>query len=109
MTEFLKKSGMYTILRMLYREEKSFSEFLNDVPRRTLADRLKELEKIGYVKRKVIMSHPVRVKYILTNKGREVFRELIRDRHETFMEDLYLAFPDEAEKIIASYIKEQKE
>lgn len=44
--------------------------------RQTFADHLKELEKKCIINREVIGSRPPRVKYSLTNKGKEIARIL---------------------------------
>lgn len=46
------------------------------VSRQTFANLLKELEKKGIVKRKVIEGRPPRVEYSLTEKGKEIARIL---------------------------------
>lgn len=52
-----------------------FSEILAQVPGlsdRLLSERLKELEQEGIVERRVTPSTPVRIEYVLTDKGREL-------------------------------------
>jgi len=48
------------------------------VSRQTFANLLKELENEGIVNRKVIEGRPPRVKYNLTDKGKEIARILDR-------------------------------
>lgn len=61
------------ILRSMLAGATRFSEIVADVPDlsdRLLSQRLKELENEGIVARTVTPSTPVRVEYVLTEKGR---------------------------------------
>jgi DNA-binding HxlR family transcriptional regulator len=108
MTKLRDKTGAYTILRELYRDEKSFGDFLKDIPRRTLADRLREFEQEGYLKRKAIMTHPISVKYSITEKGREAFKSIVRDVCENTFNDLVLTNPNDVDRILSSYIDKER-
>jgi DNA-binding HxlR family transcriptional regulator len=48
-----------------------FKQILGEVPPRTLAQRLSELEEAGLLDRSVIDARPPRVEYRLTERGRE--------------------------------------
>jgi DNA-binding HxlR family transcriptional regulator len=48
-----------------------FKQILGEVPPRTLAQRLSELEEAGLLDRTVIDARPPRVEYRLTDRGRE--------------------------------------
>lgn len=54
-----------------------FKQILGEVPPRTLAQRLSELEEAGLLDRTVIDARPPRVEYRLTRKGRE-FGSVVR-------------------------------
>lgn len=61
------------ILRAMLAGAARFSEILAEVPGlsdRLLSERLKELEQEGIVERRVTPSTPVRIDYVLTDKGR---------------------------------------
>jgi DNA-binding HxlR family transcriptional regulator len=61
------------ILRSMLAGATRFSAILADVPElsdRLLSQRLKELESEGIVARRVTPTTPVRVEYVLTEKGR---------------------------------------
>jgi len=63
------------IIRSMLAGSTRFTEILATVPElsdRLLSQRLKELEQEGIVERKVTPSTPVRVEYILTEKGRSL-------------------------------------
>src|SRR5581483_5963723 len=70
------------ILRVLLSGQTRFAAIANTVEGisdRLLSERLKELEEVGIVERKVTACRPVRIDYELTEKGRElepVIREL---------------------------------
>jgi DNA-binding HxlR family transcriptional regulator len=61
------------IIRVLLSGEKRFKEISEVIPSmsdRMLAERLKELETEGIVKRQVYAETPVRIEYSLTEKGK---------------------------------------
>ena len=61
------------ILRPLMERPRRFSEIASYVPGlsdRLLSQRLQELEEFGVVERRVYDERPVRVQYLLTEKGR---------------------------------------
>jgi len=61
------------ILRILMEGPRRFSELSRTIPQisaKMLADRMRELEECGVVRRKVFPETPVRVEYSLTEKGR---------------------------------------
>lgn len=63
------------IIRSMLAGASRFSEILAAVPSlsdRLLSERLKELEQEGIVERRVTPSTPVRIEYILTEKGRDL-------------------------------------
>ena len=70
------------ILHQLCYEKKRFGELqkaLNGVSPRTLSYRLKELEKEGLVKKKVLPVIPLHVEYTLTPKGqalKDIFKKM---------------------------------
>ena len=107
MVDILDRAGVYEILRGLYVQESSFSDFLGEVSRRTLSNRLQELEKLGYIRRRVIMSHPIRAKYAITEKGREAFKKLVVQKSAPYIEDLFSTLPEKARKILSSYAKQK--
>lgn len=63
------------IVRAMLAGSSRFSEILAAVPGlsdRLLSERLKELEHEGIVERRVTPSTPVRIEYVLTDKGRDL-------------------------------------
>lgn len=70
--EIIGKRWTGAILRSLLAGASRFSEILGQVPGlsdRLLAERLRELEAEGIVERRVTPSTPVRIEYVLTDKG----------------------------------------
>lgn len=60
------------IIRVLLEGPKRFSDITNMIPQlsdRILAERFKELEAAGIIKRNVYPETPVRIEYQLTEKG----------------------------------------
>ncbi|MGI0072623.1 MAG: winged helix-turn-helix transcriptional regulator [Nitrosotalea sp.] len=56
---------------------KEFKQALSGISSKTLATRLKELEKSGILERHSYNEVPPRVEYKLTNKGQELVKSLI--------------------------------
>lgn len=75
--ELIGKRWTGAILRSLMDGPRRFSELLEAVPGlhdRVLSERLRELEAEGLVQRKVYPEVPVRIEYVLTEKGRDLER-----------------------------------
>jgi DNA-binding HxlR family transcriptional regulator len=73
--ELLGKRWNGAIVRSMLSGSVRFSDFLAQVPGlsdRLLSERLRELEAAGIVRRVVHPDVPVRVEYLLTEKGREL-------------------------------------
>ena len=71
--ELVGKRWTGAIIRALLRHPRRFSDFGSVIPElsdRLLSERLKELEELGLVERKVDDGRPPRVSYRLTPKGR---------------------------------------
>ena len=61
------------VLRDLYRGRNHFNQLMRSVRGinpKTLSQRLRELEREGLITRRVLPTSPVRVEYLLTEKGR---------------------------------------
>lgn len=56
---------------------KQFKESLNGISSKTLANRLKDLEKSGILERRAYNEIPPRVEYTLTKKGQELVSSMI--------------------------------
>jgi DNA-binding HxlR family transcriptional regulator len=62
------------IVREMLRGTKQFNRFLENIEGITpkvLTDRLRELQKFGIVKRRIVSEYPVRVEYEMTDLGKE--------------------------------------
>lgn len=73
--EIIGRRWTGAILRSMLAGASRFSEILGQVPGlsdRLLSERLKELEGEGIVERRVTPSTPVRIEYVLTDKGRSL-------------------------------------
>jgi DNA-binding HxlR family transcriptional regulator len=72
--DLLERRWLLSVLYAAHSGALRFNEFkqvLGEVPPRTLAQRLSELEEAGLLDRTVIDTRPPRVEYRLTDKGRE--------------------------------------
>ena len=82
MARFLFRKGAIEIISYLRKVGKAgYYETLKQgfvVSRETFSNVMKELQQQGIVARKVIDSHPPKVRYSLTPKGREVAEMLNR-------------------------------
>lgn len=68
------------ILNSLLKGTKRFGQLqkeLNNINPRTLSKRLQDLEKEGYIKKKIYAEVPARVEYSLTKKA-EVFKQVVK-------------------------------
>jgi len=77
--ELVGKRWTGAIVRTLIGGPRRFSELLEAVPGlhdRLLSERLKELETVGLVQRRVYPETPVRIEYELTAKGRDLQKVL---------------------------------
>jgi DNA-binding HxlR family transcriptional regulator len=73
--EVLGKRWTALIVRVLLPRPRRFSEVvaaIDGLSDRLLSERLKELEGCGILERRVYPDTPVRIEYILTEKGREL-------------------------------------
>lgn len=71
--QLIGKKWTVLLIRDMMRGIKRFNQFLASVPElnpKTLAVRLKEMERSGLVERRVIAGTPVHTEYTLTEKGR---------------------------------------
>ncbi len=63
------------IVRDMLRGTTHFNRFLErnkQLTPKVLAERLKELQKLGIVKRKIVSESPIRVEYMLTELGKQL-------------------------------------
>jgi len=75
---FVKKWTVEIMYCLYEKDPIRFSEIrkrLRGVSSRTLSDRLKELEELGFVQRTVFPEKPVRIEYTLTPNGRRIGEE----------------------------------
>ncbi len=73
--QILGKRWTALIVRTLLPHPRRFSEMtdvIHGLSDRLLSERLKELEACSIVERRVYADTPVRIEYLLTNKGREL-------------------------------------
>lgn len=73
--ELLGKKWTGLIIDTMLNEKKTFSEILRFIPNlsaKMLTNRLKELEKEKIVVRNVYAKTPVKIEYLLTDKGQEL-------------------------------------
>ena len=79
-----KKFTMLIIRNMIHRGHARFNQFLEieEINAKILSARLKEMENDGLVERKVYPDTPVRIEYVITEKGRAL--EPILDQMSAF-------------------------
>lgn len=73
--ELLGKRWTGLIIKTLLEKEKRFSDIESAIPNispRMLAERFKELEKNEIIVRNVYPETPVRIEYMLTDKGKDL-------------------------------------
>jgi DNA-binding HxlR family transcriptional regulator len=67
------KKWAVLIIREMFRGTTQFNRFLENIDGITpkvLTERLRELEKLGIVKRRIVSEYPIRVEYGLTDLGK---------------------------------------
>ena len=77
--EILGKKWSGLVLYTLLEDPMRFTDIRKNIPElsdRVLAERLKELEQLQLVKRNVYTRIPVKVKYELTKKGKEIEKSM---------------------------------
>lgn len=75
-----RKWSFYILLSLFFNETLGFNELkkiITPISSRTLAVRLKDLEKFGLVTRKVLLEFPKRVEYRLTENGKQFMSFII--------------------------------
>lgn len=77
--QIIGKKWSGPIIHTLLDKPKRFSEIHNYIPdlsKRMLNERMKELEQSGIIVRNVISERPIRIEYSLTRKGHELAEAL---------------------------------
>jgi DNA-binding HxlR family transcriptional regulator len=72
--KIIGKKWAVLIIREMFRGTTQFNRFLENIEGITpkvLTERLRELEKLGIIKRRIVSEYPVRVEYELTELGKE--------------------------------------
>lgn len=68
------KKWTVLIMREMFRGTKQFNRFLDNIEGITpkvLTERLRELQKFGIIRRRIVSEYPIRVEYEMTDMGRE--------------------------------------
>jgi DNA-binding HxlR family transcriptional regulator len=71
--KIIGKKWAVLIIREMFRGTTQFNRFLENIEGITpkvLTERLRELEKLGIIKRRIVSEYPVRVEYGLTDLGK---------------------------------------
>ena len=72
--KIIGKKWTVIIIREMFRGTTQFNRFLENIDGITpkvLTERLRELEKLGIVRRRIVSEYPIRVEYELTDLGKE--------------------------------------
>jgi DNA-binding HxlR family transcriptional regulator len=72
--KIIGKKWTILIVREMLRGTKQFNRFLENiegVTPKVLTERLRELQRLGIVKRRIVSEYPVRVEYEMTDLGKE--------------------------------------
>jgi DNA-binding HxlR family transcriptional regulator len=72
--KIIGKKWAVLIIREMFRGTKQFNRFLENIDGITpkvLTERLRELEKFGIIKRRIVSEYPIKVEYELTDLGKE--------------------------------------
>lgn len=69
------KKWTVLIIREIFRGHKQFNRFLENIQGITpkvLTERLRDLERLGIIKREIVSEYPIRIEYSLTDIGRGI-------------------------------------
>ena len=72
--KIIGKKWTVLIIREMFRGTTQFNRFLENIDGITpkvLTQRLRELEKLGIVRRRIVSEYPIRVEYEMTDLGKE--------------------------------------
>jgi DNA-binding HxlR family transcriptional regulator len=72
--KIIGKKWAILIIREMFRGATQFNRFLENIDGITpkvLTERLRELEKLGIVRRRIVSEYPIRVEYEMTDLGKE--------------------------------------
>ena len=72
--KIIGKKWTVLIIREMFRGTTQFNRFLENIDGITpkvLTERLRELEKFGIVRRRIVSEYPIRVEYEMTDLGKE--------------------------------------
>jgi DNA-binding HxlR family transcriptional regulator len=72
--KIIGKKWTILIIREMLQGTKQFNRFLGNIEGimpKVLTERLRELQKLGIVKRRIVSEYPVRVEYEMTDLGKE--------------------------------------
>jgi DNA-binding HxlR family transcriptional regulator len=72
--KIIGKKWTVIIIREMFRGTTQFNRFLENIDGITpkvLTERLRELEKFGIVRRRIVSEYPIRVEYEMTDLGKE--------------------------------------
>jgi DNA-binding HxlR family transcriptional regulator len=72
--KIIGKKWTILIIREMLRGTKQFNRFLENIggiTPKVLTERLRELQRLGIVKRRIVSEYPVRVEYEMTDLGKE--------------------------------------
>jgi len=102
-----KKADVIQILKELSDgEERRFTQLLNvGIPRTNLAKRLKELEVEGYISRRLERGIPPKTFYRITDKGLQLYKELLKVKVSPFIDDYAKHFTEEVLATVRKYMK----
>ncbi len=73
--KIIGKKWAVLIIREVFRGTTQFNRFLENIEGITpkvLTERLRELQKLGIVRRRIVSEYPIRVEYEMTDLGREL-------------------------------------
>jgi DNA-binding HxlR family transcriptional regulator len=72
--KIIGKKWAILIIREMFRGTTQFNRFLEnieDITPKVLTERLRELQKFGIVRRRIVSEYPIRVEYEMTDLGKE--------------------------------------
>ena len=110
--KIIGKKWTVLIVREMLRGTKQFNRFLENIEGITpkvLTERLRELQKLGIVKRRIVSEYPIRVEYEMTDLGKE-FEPVLLAAASFSMRNLpKIVFKDRKPRNPADFLMQQQQ
>jgi DNA-binding HxlR family transcriptional regulator len=109
--KIIGKKWTVIIIREMFRGTTQFNRFLENIDGITpkvLTERLRELEKLGIVRRRIVSEYPIRVEYEMTDLGKEFEPVLLAAASFSMRNMPKIVFKDGKSRNPANFLTQQQ-